>query len=96
MLDIIHEILDGMKPLKSEKDPTIACVVGFLFGSLGLGIYFQSFIDFVMPLFFLIVANLMIGELGLFTVWILTAVYGYHRAISSNAKLASPQTILAR
>lgn len=89
MLDIIHEILDGMKPLKSEKDPTIACMVGFFFGSLGLGIYFQSFIDFVMPLFLSIVAMLMIGEIGLFAVWILTAIYGYYRVVSSNAKLAT-------
>ena len=96
MLEAINEILDGMPPLKCEKDPGVSCAVGFFFGSLGLGIYFKSFVDFVLPMFFLIVATLAMGDLGLFAVWILTAAYGYLRAVNSNAKLASHHAVPAR
>jgi hypothetical protein len=31
-----------LPPLKKQKNPTAACVIGFLTGGIGLGLYFWS------------------------------------------------------
>lgn len=35
----MFDLLDKLDVLKSKKDPVIACIVGLLFGSIGIGIY---------------------------------------------------------
>jgi hypothetical protein len=43
-------VLIGKLPaLKTRKQPFLAAIAGFCFGGLGLGLYFLSWIDFVLP-----------------------------------------------
>jgi hypothetical protein len=49
MPDFIAKLLQILPPLRGPKDPGVASVVGFLTGGIGLGIYFRSFIDVLVP-----------------------------------------------
>jgi len=87
--------------LKSEKNPTLALILGFLLGGLGLAIYFRKVIDFFIPIFVVIVLEVLHSQLqGQGTLYILvgaviTRTYGYLRAKSSNEALAEQHQALA-
>ena len=83
-------VAEKMEPLKSKKDPTIAALCGFLTGGVGLGLYLQSWADFLIPwgmLVFLMVIGLPLAELPAYFVPFFWAIYGYRRVKASNAKL---------
>jgi len=42
--------LGYLRPLHRAKSPNLAAFIGFLLGGFGLGIYFLSFIDAIIPL----------------------------------------------
>ena len=73
--------------LKEEKDPTIAFLLGVFFGSLGLGIYLRSFLDFLGPSIFLIVAVISSSNIILIPGFIITGIYGFLRVLNSNQRL---------
>jgi len=89
-------VADKLKPLKKKRDPAVAAACGFFLGGIGLGLYLESWLDFVIPfLMFFAIAIIAIptGE----TLTLLTpffwAVWGYRRATASNAKLNDCQSI---
>ena len=93
-------IIDNLKPLKAKKSPVIAAVSGFFCGGIGLGIYFQSWLDFFVPIaIWIVVAVIAIPTAEALDVLacIFCCFYGYRRAVTSNAKLdalnASAKTI---
>lgn len=87
-----------LPPLRKERSPVKAAIIGLLFGGLGLGLYFKSVIDFLIPTL-LYVASMavwaasptgsIVGFLGAATV---AGRWGYYRARQSNARLAAAQT----
>jgi len=87
-----------LPPLRKERSPAKAATIGLLFGGLGLGLYFKSVIDFLIPTL-LYVASMVVwtaspkgsvvGFLGAATV---AARWGYKRARQSNERLAGVQT----
>lgn len=89
----MESLMRLLPPLRTRKNPTIAAIVGFVFGGIGIAIYCASLPDvFVCVLWvFLIVATLPadVFSLGLpYIVAVLgTAVYGYFRVSASNARL---------
>ncbi len=86
-MDAIKDLMGDMEPLHEKKDPGLACALGFLFGGIGLAIYFQSFVDLIFPIGIAIVAVVVLGEVGLLGGAIIAALYGYYRVLSSNEKL---------
>lgn len=42
----IHALLADLPPIREKKNPLVAGVLGFLFGGIGLGLYFGSWKDF--------------------------------------------------
>jgi hypothetical protein len=84
--------------LKKRKNPTVALVVGFLFGAIGLGIYFRRVIDFFAPWFAYIALAIfysqMQGQGSLYVLFgaVFAAAYGYLRAMYSNAELMRQQS----
>jgi len=90
----IESVLRALPVLKKAKNPTTALVIGFLFGGIGLAIYFRKVIDFFIPVFAAIVLQIFYSQLrGQGTLYILAgavlaAAYGYMRATSSNEALA--------
>jgi hypothetical protein len=95
MPDFIAKLLQILPPLRGPKDPGVASVVGFLTGGIGLGIYFRSFIDVLVPVVlyvFLTVAADHILEFGWVVGAIMAGYYGYVRVVDSNERLAAARS----
>jgi len=98
-MNSIESVLRALPVLKKTKNPTTALVIGFLFGGIGLAIYFRKVIDFFIPVFAIIVLEIFHAQLrgqgGLYVLGgaVVAAAYGYMRATSSNqalTRLSSP------
>jgi hypothetical protein len=94
----VESALRALPVLKKTKNPTTALIVGFLFGGVGLAIYFRKIIDFFIPVFAVIMLEIFYsqlrgnGELYVLGGAIVAAAYGYMRATSSNQALAKLST----
>ena len=42
----LPHICKSLPPMKEDKNPFVAGVLGLLFGPFGIGIYFKSWVDF--------------------------------------------------
>ena len=89
---MIKKWLEGLDPVGRDTHPNLACVIGFLFGGVGLAIYFRTVIDLVVPVaivLFSFVSLQAVGAFGWLAGAIVAALYGYHRAATSNANRAA-------
>jgi len=83
-------LVSKLPPLKRRTNPVVAALVGFMFGSIGLGIYFRSVLDFVAPLVvivMLVVTNQATGA-GWLVGALITGAYGFCRTLDSNDRPA--------
>jgi hypothetical protein len=76
-----------MPALRRKRNPTTAAIIGFCFGGIGLGIYFASFIDFLIPIVITIGMFAVLSQFGVIAGAIVAATWGYFRAVRSNEKL---------
>jgi len=93
----VHEAakaVEKLPALAEKKDPSTAAILGFLFGPLGIGIYFKSKADFCWCLGLLIGLTIVIPGVGLLPGWLFSAAYGYHRANKSNEKLMTKSELV--
>ena len=81
-------------PTLRHTNPQLAAAVGFLFGGIGLAIYFRSFVDFVAPIAIAIIASLVViklvgadVQLGWLAGAIIASLYGLSRSQDSNRRL---------
>jgi len=92
MINKILEILDKLPPLRKEKNPNVAAIIGFLLGGIGLLFYGFSFIDLIIGMSIAIVAWLSFKNidplLGYFGGMLIAGLYGYFRALSSNRRIS--------
>ena len=92
MINKIIEVLDKLQPLKKEKKPNVAAIIGFFFGGIGLLFYGFSFIDLIIGMSITIVAWLSFKNidpfLGYFGGMLIAGLYGYFRALSSNRRIS--------
>jgi hypothetical protein len=86
--------MDALPVLKKHKSPNVAAFLGFMLGGIGIGIYFLSFVDFLIPLGIVIAINLLYGVMAASDYWvgvlagaIIAALYGAARAKNSNDRL---------
>lgn len=49
MLEQIARVTNPLPPVQCRKNPWLAFVLGFLFSGVALGIYFRSWIVFIVP-----------------------------------------------
>jgi hypothetical protein len=74
-----------LPPPRKQRSPAVAAIVGFLFGGVGLALYFRTVVDFVIPVLFSL-ASVAIGaaissrELGVVAGAFIAARWGFHRA----------------
>jgi hypothetical protein len=87
MWSMINAIFDNLPPLKSKKEPVIAFVLGFCCGGIGLGIYFRSPVDLIIPLVILLILSVAIPVGGIVVGAAVAGTYGVLRVLVSNAKL---------
>ena len=76
--------VDDMDPLTAKKNLFLAGLIGFLFGPLGVGLYFMSWRDFLICLLVLVCLFICIPGLGALPGWLFSAAYGTYRAKKSN------------
>ena len=85
MINGIETMMRKLPPV-SEKSPGLACVLGFLFGGIGLAIYFRNVVDLIFPVAIAVLATVLIGaDAGWFAGALLAALYGYYRVTLSAA-----------
>ena len=95
-MNFIKQLLESLEPVGRDTNPNLACVIGFLFGGVGLAVYFRTVVDLVIPVAIVLFAAVSItalGALGWVAGAIVAAVYGYLRAVTSNEKRASLQPV---
>lgn len=81
----IKGLLENLPPIKEKKNPLIAGVLGFLFGGIGLGLYFRTWQDFVFPVLIFIGLSIIFPVLGTGAAIILTTIWGIVRAADSGS-----------
>jgi hypothetical protein len=90
-MQFLYNQLTKLPPLHKKKDPAWAIVVGFLTGGIGLGVYFRSLLDALIPVL-LFVGVLVFCQQAQVLGWtlgpIVVAVYGFARVQESNERLA--------
>jgi hypothetical protein len=79
--------VDKLPPLKKKKNPVVALVVGCLFGCVGTGIYFGTFLDFLVPFVVFLVLTIVGVGVGALPGWLFAGVWGLIRALDSNNRL---------
>jgi len=95
VFDFIKNMLLEMAPLRAEKSPQAAAFLGFVLGGVGLGLYFLSFVDALIPLGIAIAITVVadVAKLdvtfGFLAGGIIASLYGYFRAETSNAQLSA-------
>lgn len=87
MMDLINDFLNNLPALKQRKNSSVAAVIGFLFGGLGLGIYFMCAVDFLIPIFIAIIMTIVLPGVGYLGGAVIAGLWGYFRAENSNGKL---------
>jgi hypothetical protein len=95
-METIKKAIREMPPLHEMKNLNWAAAIGFLFGGIGLAVYFRSVIDGVVPIAIMVVAIIAASVVGSdLTVFgwlagaIIASLYGYYRAQTSNENLAA-------
>jgi hypothetical protein len=94
MSGIVGQQLGKLPVLKVERKPGTAAIIGLVFGSVGLGIYFRSFLDFLIPsvigfMIGFVTAVAGVAVLGLLAGVVFSTCYGYYRAQESNERRAA-------
>ncbi len=87
MWEAFLNLLKTMGPLSKKLDPSVAVVVGLIFGGIGLGIYLKSIVDFVIPIIIAVIFVGVWGDPGWFVGACLAGAYGYFRVKTSNEML---------
>jgi hypothetical protein len=80
----IKYLLGDLPTIREKKNPIIAGILGFLFGGIGLGLYFQSWKDFLYPILVMIGLTIIIPGIGMIVAIILTTFWGIFRAANSG------------
>jgi len=91
----IFKMLDRLAVLHAMKSAGLAAVLGFAFGGVGLGIYFRSFVDFLIPIALVITATVLSTgfaqldpQIGVLAGAIVASLFGYFRVENSNLRLS--------
>lgn len=92
MLEIALGIWGKVPPVARPTNPNLAAVIGLIFGGIGLGIYFRSVLDFLVPVAIALILAVVIGDVGFWGGVVLAAIYGYMRSLESNERLAHPKS----
>jgi hypothetical protein len=81
--------------LSQKRNPKTAAAIGFLFGGIGLAVYFRSVVDAIIPIVVSLVCFTVIPDIAGLD-WVagaaIASAYGRQRVQDSNARLLVPQT----
>jgi hypothetical protein len=86
-MESLARFMDALPVLHAKKNATLACILGILLGGIGLGIYFRSIVDFLIPIGFAILTTLIWGDSGILGGLVIAGLWGFLRAVNSNERL---------
>lgn len=86
IVNFIFKLLDKIEPLKKKKNPSIALIVGFIFGGVGLCIYFRTVIDILITVSISVLLAVTLNFGGVLLGATVSGLWGYFRVIASNEK----------
>lgn len=89
MLEQIAQVMNPLPPVQSRKSPWLALVLGFFFSGVGLGIYFRSWVDFIVPTAIWLVLIVTPGDAGFWIGAVIGGLWGLLRAVNSNERLGA-------
>lgn len=86
MLDGIEGMLRKLPRPAPNRSANVACLIGLLFGGIGLAIYLRTVVDFVFPVALAVLAAVIFGpEAGWVGGALVAALYGYFRVQVANS-----------
>ena len=89
MLEQIARVMNPLPPVQSRKNLWLALVLGFFFSGVGLGIYFRSWVDFIVPTAIWLVLIVTPGDAGFWIGAVIGGLWGLLRAVNSNERLGA-------
>jgi hypothetical protein len=91
VIDAIEKMMKKLPPVRG-KNAGVACVVGFIFGGIGLAVYFRNVVDVFIPLGVgLALMILARTDIGWLAGSVVAALYGYYRVQFSDLTEKLPQ-----
>lgn len=87
-LSILTSFLSKLPVLHKDKNVSVAAILGFLFGGIGLGLYTWSLLDFAICILVAIIAGAILHVGGVLVGAAFAGVYGVLRVIDSNKRRA--------
>ncbi len=88
MTDGIENLMRKLPPVPG-RNAGLASVLGFLFGGIGLAIYFRNVVDLFFPMAIAVLGTVLIGaDAGWLAGALVAALYGYYRVILSTAPVS--------
>jgi hypothetical protein len=83
----VKDLYEGLPALPHRKSPVVAGLLGFLFGGIGLGLYFRTWKDGVFPILaFAMLSMICPWGLGEFAGAVFACIWGVVRAADSNTR----------
>jgi hypothetical protein len=89
MLEQIARVMNSLPPVQSRKNLWLALVLGFFFSGVGLGLYFRSWVDFIVPTAIWVVLIVTPGDAGFWIGAVIGGLWGLLRAVNSNERLGA-------
>lgn len=90
MIDGIENFMKKLPAIGRNTNPSLAAILGLVLGGVALGIYFRSFIDFVVPVGIAILLAVIIGDVGWIGGAVIASVWGFFRSQESNERIGHP------
>jgi hypothetical protein len=87
MLATIENVMRHLPPPRKERNANVACLIGFMLGSIGLAIYLRTVIDCVVPIAIylaLFIVTQGATEVSWLVSSVIVAIYGYFRVQIAN------------
>lgn len=91
MIDAIEKMMKELPPVRG-KSAGVACIIGFVFGGIGLAVYFRSVVDAFFPLGVALALMFVAGaDIGWLAGAVVAALYGYFRVQTSELTEKQPE-----
>lgn len=92
-MDEFEKLMRKLPAVPPGRSAGRACVIGVLFGGIGLAIYLKSIVDFVVPVLLILVLSVPLGaDIGWIGGALFAGLYGYFRVGVFANETPSPRT----